>query len=470
MVDHSPKLIQQVFNHILLPPRLPDQDDSNVGDLNSEIILRAMQAADVLCLLQQPGSSDIWGSVKRSLDLCDATHEDNQVDRDQLLQAFQQVEQNTSIIVHIAAQNAGLLVQPTDANDHGVTQVLIECFEASPRAASVLSCPGALICEYPGNAVAISIDVFNSRSFQEALAMFLEQASGEVIEKFAPRAKKAGTCVIEPRDTSAPHLITRTLMAFLEAWGYQFSPRRTQKKVRDDVCWSDAYIPWRRSPFYMVIRVCVERLLQAMCGPEEGLGHYKLFINMIHCHLLLDSDRALSFESRHCLLAKLCRRLAKSKFELKEKRTMLKAPLAHLTDACGLKFSNDVSRVALQMEVDWNAFKNSIQKQIPRLPLRANNQDTQLQLPNSGLHIESMLRTRRKRPNVARFAQTAANTLDERISQPYLEFARTYYDLHHLESELQDSTTTATVNRNNDTHSERLLNRVSRYLDQISTF
>jgi hypothetical protein len=104
---------EQAFNHIALPPRLPDHDDSGVGDVNREIISRAIRAANAFISFQHSDSQDIWVRVKESLELCDSTHEDGQIDRHQLMKVFTKVEQNTSLILHVAAQNAGLFIQPT---------------------------------------------------------------------------------------------------------------------------------------------------------------------------------------------------------------------------------------------------------------------------------------------------------------------------------------------------------------------
>ncbi|KKK16991.1 hypothetical protein ARAM_007246 [Aspergillus rambellii] len=457
MAATSPRVIEQAFNHIVLPARTPNQYDRNVGEVNRELILRALRAVDAMISLHDTGPQGILVRVKRSLELGDLIHDDDQIDRGQLIAAFAEVEQETGLMLHVTAQNAGLLVQPARENENGEKQVIVECFEASPTASSVLSCTGALNCDYPGTAVAIPMDVFTSESFQQSLAAFLDQASGETVEKFAAKTKKAGVHNIEHRDTAAPHLITQMLMVLLESVGSQVVLPLTRKRIRDEVSWHDAYLPWRRSPFYLVVRVCVERLLYVACGPHVGRFYYKMFICMIHFHLLLDSKGVLPLESRHFLLAKLCRRLAK--LETQQEKHPKETGLVYFREACSLHFSDGIQYAAQGIEAEWSDFKRSAQKRIPILPARASDRDTRLQLPNSAALLKGMLseglNNRRKAIPPRELTGTQ---LDACINQPYRNFAKSYSSLHRLESQIQGSGPAGSV----------MADAVERYLDQMS--
>ncbi|KAL3481036.1 hypothetical protein BJX99DRAFT_254014 [Aspergillus californicus] len=434
-MDHPSNVMEQVFNHIALPRRVPGCSDRNTGDVNSEIISRAIRAVDTLCAFQHRASQKIYINVKRSLENCRSSHEDDQIDQSGLLQTFADVQHGTSLVVHIAAQNAGLLIVPVKENENDTKHVRFECFEVSPSASSVLACTGALTCHYPGNAAMIPMDVFNSTSFQKSLVGFLEQASGEVIEAFAARARKAGTEVIERRDTAAPSMITQLLMVFLEAHGSPSTPPRIRKRVRDDVCWSNAYLPWRRSPLYLVIRVGVQRMLCASHGPATGRYYYKLFVSMMHFHLLVDSDRILPFESRQFLLVKLCRRLAK--LEVMRSEIELPGMVGQLHDLWTRQLTNGIENVIKGLEAEWLRFKWSILKRIPSFPARAMEDDTRLQLPNSAPHIAKMLAAKGKKGQVVSSSLTTAGDLDKQINQPYRKYAIRYKDLYGLEDRLQ---------------------------------
>ena len=124
-----------------------------------------------------------------------------------------------------------------------------------------LESKGALRWDFPGASVSLSLRDFENSTFQDSLATFLEKASVESVEEFEPKARKAGVDISEVRDTANPAIITQFLMTLLEANGTRVSPPTLRKRVKDDVCWDRAEIPWRRSPFWFTLRVSVQRLL-----------------------------------------------------------------------------------------------------------------------------------------------------------------------------------------------------------------
>jgi len=149
--------------------------------------------------------------------------------------------------------------------------VLFEAFEASPLSEDVLASKNALQWDFPGSAVAIPISEYEKTSFQDELATFLERASTESIKRFAAHTNKAGSCAFESRDTVDPALITQMLMTLLEVNGSRAFPPLLQKRVRDDVCWSEGgEKPWRRCPFWLVLRVAVYRHLSVTLGGDVG--------------------------------------------------------------------------------------------------------------------------------------------------------------------------------------------------------
>lgn len=121
--------------------------------------------------------------------------------------------------------------------------VIVESFEASPAAGSVLSSPNALLCEFPGVAVSVPLSQFLQTPFLKSLSAFLEQATIEPIKRFAAHTRKAGVDVAGYRDTTDPALITQMLMTLLEAYGTCDRPAILRKRIRDDVCWEDSEQP-----------------------------------------------------------------------------------------------------------------------------------------------------------------------------------------------------------------------------------
>lgn len=72
------------------------------------------------------------------------------------------------------------------------------------------------------------------------------------------------------RDTVDSALITSMLMTILEANGTRHYPPILKKRIRDDVCWATGERPWRRSPFWLVLRVAVQRHLCTLFGGDVG--------------------------------------------------------------------------------------------------------------------------------------------------------------------------------------------------------
>lgn len=312
--------------------------------------------------------------------------------------------------------------------------MLFEAFEASPRAEDVLESAKALKCNFPGTAVSIPLARFRQKSFIESLALFLEQASAESIKQFAAKTRKAGVTLAEIRDTVDSALITQMLMALLEALGERAHSPLLQKRLRDDVCWLNAERPWRRSAFWLVLRVCVQRILYAELSPEWGCVNYKFLQCVLHTQLLRDCAESMSIEEVYFLRAKLCRRLAKLEAERTE---------ASFTGAYGLyrSFFDTVGRfcekhvhaVSQAIDKKWSSYKGSIRRRIPSFPLRAGDDDIHLTLPNSSQVLQHAL-SRSRQAQAA--AKPTANGPEQVPVKGFEQFFALYYKIFSMEEEL----------------------------------
>jgi len=169
--------------------------------------------------------------------------------------------------------------------------------------------------DFPGTAVVIPEAIFSDKSFQNELAGFLDQASTESVKQFGAQTVKSGTVVFESRDTCDPSLISQILMTLLEINGTQVSPTILRKRVRDDVCFIRGDKPWRRSPYWLVLRVGVQRYLTTIFGSEVGRVYYKYLVCLMLVSFMDDSEKNLEQESVSFLKTKLCRRIAKLESE-----------------------------------------------------------------------------------------------------------------------------------------------------------
>jgi hypothetical protein len=254
----------------------------------------------------------------------------------------------------------------------------------------VLASENALLWDFPGQAVAVPFQVFANESFRDNLAGFLQQGSLESVKRFSAIAYKAGAPLPEIRDTTSPTLISGLLMAILEANGRIHNPTRLTKRVRDTVSFDNAHKPWRRSPFYLVLRVSMQRHLYRMFGPGTGRLYYKTIQCLLLSHFLDDSHRLLPHEASHLLRQKLSSRLAK--LEVDKGRILgSKDEHNYLFRQLGKAFDQSLSTVAQYLEREWAEHKRRTMRPILPLPQRAMDTDLKLHLPVSGPYLDRVL-------------------------------------------------------------------------------
>lgn len=270
--------------------------------------------------------------------------------------------------------------------------IIFESFRVSAPVRDVLNANHALACDFPGRAVAVPLHIFNDASFQQNLSEFLEQSSTEAFDQFAARAFKGGESIAETRDCPDPSLVNDMLMSLLEGLGKSTTVSQIRKRVRDDVVLDSSEVPWRRSPYWLVLRVAVGRYLSSMSG-DEGTGRvcYKFLICVVLGYLLRECVGSLQPEMTLILQAKLCRRLAKLESEQRAAPGSLPLLYDSLFSATKTFFEFTIEAVKRDVGVQWEKHKASIVRQIPLLPGRVSNNDLALKLPQSGPYLRSLL-------------------------------------------------------------------------------
>ncbi|PSN61496.1 hypothetical protein BS50DRAFT_578491 [Corynespora cassiicola Philippines] len=422
-----------VFNHLVLPPKLPGGQDIDVEMTGNNILARLIHATATMSRLAGQKHVPTWYLIGQSLRHCDFLHERGRLEKKTLVSGFQHLTHNEPLFLYIEEQNAALIVR-RDFSDK--TEVVVfEAFETSPPSADVLSSEGALIWDFPDCAAQVPLSEFQMSSFQETLADFLEKASMEPLKHFQAHAIKAKTSVVESRDTSSPALVTHLLIPLLESIGspaYSNVPRLT-KRVRDDANIVATEFPWRRLPFWLVLRVCIRRQLQLAHGNEAGRSLYKFLITILLVELLEECTDQLAPEFTTLLKAKICRRLAK----LEQEKSNLPATHGYLLTVTGKFFKESITHVTSRVDIAWENFKREIIRPIPRLPLRANRQAQYLSLPNSGAYLQSVLSLPRTKKNT----QISLNlpSLHGTTIQQVEQFTDIYYQLAQLESKVEAS-------------------------------
>ncbi|KAI1454605.1 hypothetical protein F4805DRAFT_306772 [Annulohypoxylon moriforme] len=378
--------LKSLFNHIALPIKLPQESDPSIDEIERGLVDRLTAASKLMRDAQDANCWQIWDSLRRSLLLCRALNIGGKLERSQLSINLKQLRDSDVIILHVAAQNAGIIIQkPVDPKFSG--NILFETFEASPKRESVLASQ-TLSWTFPGTAVLVPSSTFYDDAFLENLSVFLEQASTESTQKFSEYATKAGRQVAEDRENAHPALITSFLTAILEANGKRISPILLRKRVRDDVCWS-RNSPWRRLPYWLVLRVGISRYLATILGGAHGRIQYKFLMCIIHAMILDDTQDVIPLEDQFFLKTKLCRRLYKlDRYCLEQPRTIQEV-YGKLSRALNPLFKTAVEATTFRINKIWNQQKKGMIRPIPPLPRQANPKEMRLSLFSSREYLIS---------------------------------------------------------------------------------
>lgn len=278
--------------------------------------------------------------------------------------------------------------------------------------------------------MAIPLDTFHENGFVSHLANFLDNASRETLSEFSAHALKAGASMPEYRNASEPALISSMLMGILQQSGRRLAPTLLQKMVRDDVLWRNAEKPWRRLPYWLVLRVAMSRYLAQRLGGEIGRIEYKFLLAHLLSEFLSHIQRTnIGIDRLDFLKKKICRRLVK--LDLDNER----AQDPSTTDRVEYLFSrlspgiqNAVSKANQFIEATWKQQKLAMTKTIPVLPKQATFEDTRVDLKISGQYLYKIwqgfsrpVRLGLKQQNTVSVAQAA--------KQHLISFAREHFKL-----------------------------------------
>ncbi|KAL6717793.1 hypothetical protein ACLMJK_003878 [Lecanora helva] len=385
------RALDYIFHHVFLPPRLPKEDDTGNGLGDRALTKLLIRSA---ALFRDENDSDTyqpWSTILRTLRSFASLHEhSNSLSQDTLKRAFHDLKDGGVVILHVAIQNSGLIFR----KDAG--QYLIESFEVSAPAATVLSACGALRWDFPSRAVAVPASTFEDTSFQASLTLFLEKASVEPVKEFAATTMKAGSDAYESRDTTSPAIIGQLLISLLEANGREHVSTITSKKIRDDALWgTGAENPWRRSSTWLVLRVGLQRCLCFLLGGSLGTLHYKFFMCFSMSTVCEELCTATSCLADRLAFArsKLARRLVKLKRHREAEATpRLAVAIDRMFSKYEKGFKTALGLVNDRLDSMWRQIRMHTTKRIPRLPRRADTPSTTLSLSHSRFYLDKILR------------------------------------------------------------------------------
>ncbi|KAG8692321.1 hypothetical protein FRC08_009853, partial [Ceratobasidium sp. 394] len=360
-------VLLHVVYHVFLPPKLPQ---AALGeDAQSQVDLRLVDLTldaieQYLALISH--NTTRWTYIYRMLSLL-AQDLRAPSGKDTLAQNMTSMRAGDVLALHIREQNAAVLVRKN------ATDTTFEVFEVQAPNAAVMSVPGKLIRHFPGPAVRIPNSVFSDQGFISEIANFLVRMSEDTLEGSSAKTTKAGSTVAEVRDSADPHYISQLFVAILRGIGEAVEPNRVVKRIADEVLWSDAYLPWRRSPLWLIIRVA----LQTSLPSTEDYKHFMIFF-LARILDLCHDDSIFSGDLLFVMRAKLARRLLK---------VQASAP-GFLVDVV----NDTTTRTEEILQGRWTEIQNRTAKVSP---LHVDPEGAIIQsVPNTRQHLERILQAR----------------------------------------------------------------------------
>lgn len=244
----------------------------------------------------------------------------------------------------------------------------------------------------------------------------------ETLNRLAAKTRKAGVEITEARDTTDPAMITQLLMPLLESLGECLQVDKFQKRVRDDVnievqSKTGSTLPFRRHPFWLILRVAVQRHLILSMGYYSGRALYKSLIAVVLAQLMTTVVGQLKPELTLMLRAKLCRRLAKLEQE-KAQRLADNGVYECFFSSMGQWMEQTIQSVTSRMEIVWEHFKKRTTRHVEPLPAPqfVPSEHLRLQLRQSGDYLQGVLRQpQEQRPKKSTFDPMHIN--DEVVKQ-----------------------------------------------------
>lgn len=111
MATDATRLYESLFNHLVMNPCAPSRQDGRIDIVERAIIERVLDVASKLSRLPDNPNTDKLHSLRRTIETCRRVNAGGRISKLSLLTAFRELEGSDMIIIHVASQNAGLLIR-----------------------------------------------------------------------------------------------------------------------------------------------------------------------------------------------------------------------------------------------------------------------------------------------------------------------------------------------------------------------
>ncbi|RHZ68728.1 hypothetical protein CDV55_106064 [Aspergillus turcosus] len=306
----SMRTFKFIFHHVILPPKLPQDDDDEEIEIERNLHEFVQGAIEGFAAKSPPESREIWATAINMLHTWIEVDRQGAPCKDTLARVISNLRKHGAMALYIRAQNCGWVAYYDGARQ----RLIFDAFEVSPRSADVLSAQGSLLRRFPGQSVAISAEKMDDWGFCSGLANDISRLCTETVSEMIPTTTKAKVPVPEKRDTTHPGLVTEGLMTQLLAFGERNGWTSFDKHMRDEVNWRSSRLPWRRSPYWFVMRVALQTVLRRAFPEGKGQDQYKNFMLYLVTEIGLVATRkrpAVPADHLEIIRAKIGRRISK---------------------------------------------------------------------------------------------------------------------------------------------------------------
>lgn len=184
--------------------------------------------------------------------------------------------------------------------------VHVEMFELSPLYKAVTSTKGRLRRLFPGFAVSVPLDIFQSSDFLATVAHTLTTMSNQPTKRYS-------TVKQELQETADPKMVTELFATFLLSKGETVEVTRIFKNTREEVFQNGTSMPWNRSALWLLIRVALQiHFSRTETSTECQEQTYKVFMVFLATQILdMTPKHSISSDLLSAMCSKLSRRCQK---------------------------------------------------------------------------------------------------------------------------------------------------------------
>ncbi|TLD29710.1 p-loop containing nucleoside triphosphate hydrolase protein [Venturia nashicola] len=398
-----------IIHSVFLPPKLPQQDDSEPGRDQALVTVLLHSLNKFAATGGHAKARESAVPLLKMLDNIIRSRAPNggliQKEVENQLSSMKDLD---ILVFHIKAQNAALFIRRQG------DEYVFETFEVSCPNAVVMSTAGRVQRDLPSEAIAISAAQMDDPTFRTPFVEMLVK-----LDVFTPgdayrKAQKAGEEQIEVRNAIDPRYFTEMVFGILRGMGEARDIHRVHKHVRDDVIWSEALAPWRRSPLWLVLRVAMQTVFENYYSTsttnKTGRCAYKAFmVYFMTCALEIAATTATSHELLRCMQLKIIRRLQKmsslDQGSVVTGKLILQPTVPHslftaiLTKTADLPWVKFIQRISMKttnvIDGNWNALQDEVdpyQTQIAWAPSTLSfKDDTVLQITSLKKYFDGVM-------------------------------------------------------------------------------